>query len=209
MFYTKKNNYHTNAQCKHSLQATLHALKFFLQRHLSGKLKFLGLIIVFLFLPTASAATSYQVASFDFESSEQKEKKPSTAKGDAGVEAHGPGVSLDLNLSHGYENQGSPILNSSGIKSGLSQTKEIWDNSASGSSDILKVIVGWTNFAIPFASAFLIFGFVAAGYFYIVDTGNGFMKDKGRKILMYSVIGMLFILLAYPAIVYTINYFSV
>ena len=124
-------------------------------------------------------------------------------------------IDFDLGGSYGgmkmnlkSENKIKPMLDGGGINTGLVQSQQIWDGTVSHSVDVGEIIVGWTNFALPFIASLAVLAFVAAGYYYIIDTGNGMMKDKGNKIITWTMVGMTVVLLAYSAVKLIIDYFN-
>ena len=115
---------------------------------------------------------------------------------------------LDFGLSGSDKNKKQSMLNGGGINTGLVQSQQIWDGTVSHSVDAGKIIVGWTNFVLPFIAALAVLAFVVAGYYYIIDTGNGMMKDKGNKIITWTMVGMTVVLLAYSIVKLLIDYFN-
>jgi hypothetical protein len=70
----------------------------------------------------------------------------------------------------------------------------------SKSKDLKQLVIGWTNFLLPYVSVLSVFAVVAAGLFYIVSIFNEELNAKAKNILIYVVIGIVLIFSAYTIV---------
>jgi hypothetical protein len=66
--------------------------------------------------------------------------------------------------------------------------------------DLKSLVIGWTNFLLPYVSVLSVFAIVAAGLFYIVSFFNEELNAKAKNILIYVVIGIVLIFSAYTIV---------
>ncbi len=69
--------------------------------------------------------------------------------------------------------------------------------------NVVLVIMGWINFALPFAGLLAFAGIVYAGFLYVANFGDDEMTGKAKTIIFYALAGIVLIFSAY-AIVSTI-----
>lgn len=87
---------------------------------------------------------------------------------------------------------------------GLTKTQdELIGTGISMEKSIIRVILGWVNFSLPFAGLFAFVGIVYAGFLYVVNFANEEMANKAKNIIFLCVLGLVVIFSAY-AIVSTI-----
>ena len=100
------------------------------------------------------------------------------------------------------ENKQAPpgIISGRGLKAGLDASSGILDKTISHHNSLSDIVVGWTNFLLPFVSILAILGLIVGGFFLITGYGNDSLYQKGRKIVLYSILGIIIIYSAYPII---------
>jgi len=99
-----------------------------------------------------------------------------------------------------------PTLTGPGLEDG--KARDSLSNTLTKEKSIIKIIVGWTNFFLSFVSVLAIASFIYAGFLYIIDIGDGTRKGTAEKVIMWTIIGIIFIMIAY-ALTYTVmNWFS-
>ena len=94
-----------------------------------------------------------------------------------------------------------PVINGPGASAGLNMFAGTYAGNTYGSA--IGQITGWTNFAIYFIGAIAIAALVYAGYLYITAGVSEENVDKAKKIVIYVVIGIVLVFMAY-AIVNTV-----
>jgi hypothetical protein len=102
-----------------------------------------------------------------------------------------------------YISPGTPIFYGPGLEVGAKLTASNLDENISKERDLKKLIIGWINFLLSFAAILAVVAIVWAGTLYITALGEDGQQEKAKKIILWSVIGLLVILGAY-AIVNTI-----
>jgi len=70
----------------------------------------------------------------------------------------------------------------------------------SSHNSLVDIIIGWTNFLLPFVSVLAILGIIIGGILMITGFADEGNYEKGKKILIYSVIGIIIIFSAYPIV---------
>ena len=62
--------------------------------------------------------------------------------------------------------------------------------------DLRTLIIGFTNFVLPYVSVLSIFAIVAGGFFYLLSFANDELHTKAKTILTYVMVGIVLILTA-------------
>jgi hypothetical protein len=62
------------------------------------------------------------------------------------------------------------------------------------------LIIKYVNFALPYLTLAAFVGFVVAGFFYVTAYGNEQQLEKAKKILIWSVVGLLLVIASYTII---------
>jgi len=76
-----------------------------------------------------------------------------------------------------------------GSKSGITGTENIGD-----------LLLKYVNFALPFLALAAFLGFVFAGFLYVTAYGAQDQIEKAKKILIYSVVGLIVVILSYSIV---------
>ena len=66
--------------------------------------------------------------------------------------------------------------------------------------DVGDLIIKYVNFILPYLALAAFVGFVAAGFFYVTAYGNEEQLQKAKKILIWSVVGLLLVIASYTII---------
>lgn len=86
---------------------------------------------------------------------------------------------------------------------------ELPDQSAGSSTEIrgishegslINLIIGWTNFLLPYVNVLSIAAIVAAGLMYILSFTNEELHTKAKSILIYVVIGIVLVYSAFTIV---------
>lgn len=96
-----------------------------------------------------------------------------------------------------------PIFSGPGLVGGANLTESVLDNNISKERNLKTLIIGWTKFLYPIATLAAVVAFIWAGFLYITAMGDDGKIDSAKKIMIWTVIGLLTILGSY-AIVSTI-----
>ena len=100
--------------------------------------------------------------------------------------------------------EASTVFKGEGTVEGLRRAEyELEHSGISTEENIILVILGWINFALPFAGLFAFVGIVYAGFLYVVNFANEEMAGKAKNMIFLSILGLIIIFSAY-AIVSTI-----
>ena len=62
------------------------------------------------------------------------------------------------------------------------------------------LIVKYVNFALPYLALAAFVGFVVAGFFYVTAYGNEEQLGKAKKILIWSVVGLILVIASYSIV---------
>jgi len=71
------------------------------------------------------------------------------------------------------------------------------DSSISQYGDVAKLAINIVNFAVSFVSIIAIIMIVLGGFWYLTAAGNEEQANKGKKFVLYAIIGIVLIALAY------------
>ena len=110
------------------------------------------------------------------------------------------GVDIDPRKKNDPSARADRIISGKGLKFGLDASSKYLDETISHHSSLPDLIVGWTNFLLPFVSSLAILGLIVGAVFLITGFGNDSLYQKGRKIILCSIIGIVLIYSAYPII---------
>ena len=66
--------------------------------------------------------------------------------------------------------------------------------------DAGDLVIKYVNFALPYLTLAAFVGFVVAGFFYVTAYGNEEQLQKAKKILIWSVVGLLLVIMSYAII---------
>jgi type IV secretory pathway VirB2 component (pilin) len=117
----------------------------------------------------------------------------------SGISIGGSTVGGSISIGGG---SAGPVFGGPGAKVGLTEFAVSYGGNQHSSA--IGMIVGWTNFALPFVSVLAIAALIYAGFLYITALGNDEQTQKAKKIILWVVIGIILIFSAY-AIVNTIT----
>ena len=70
----------------------------------------------------------------------------------------------------------------------------------STADSLIVVILGWIQFFLPFAGVLAFAGIVYAGFLYLTGFAQEDNIEKAKKILMWSIIGLILIFVAYSIV---------
>jgi hypothetical protein len=62
------------------------------------------------------------------------------------------------------------------------------------------LIIKYVNFALPYLALAAFVGFVVAGFFYVTAYGNDQQIEKAKKILIWSVVGLIVVIMSYTVV---------
>ena len=70
----------------------------------------------------------------------------------------------------------------------------------SKAESLFDLIMGWISFFLPYAGLFAFVGILYAGFLYLTGFANEENIEKAKKILMWSIIGLILIFMAYAIV---------
>jgi hypothetical protein len=76
-------------------------------------------------------------------------------------------------------------------------------NATNGEGGVKRLIVTFINWALGFLGLIAVVAIIIGGYYYLLSGGDEGTAGKGRKIIIYAIIGIIIILLSF-AIVNTV-----
>ena len=85
--------------------------------------------------------------------------------------------------------QGSQLAKTSLQGSGITHTENAGD-----------LIIKYVNFLLPYLTLAAFVGLVVAGFFYVTAFGNDEQLQKAKKILIWSVIGLILVIMSYTIV---------
>ena len=68
------------------------------------------------------------------------------------------------------------------------------------SDNLILVILGWISFILPYAGLLAFVGIIYAGFLYVTGFAEEGNIEKAKNILMWSVIGLILIFMAYAIV---------
>jgi hypothetical protein len=74
---------------------------------------------------------------------------------------------------------------------------EIEDKGLSTESDIIPLVLKWVRFLLSFVFVIAVIVLIGAGVMFITSFGNDTQNQKARKMIFWTVIGILVIMLSY------------
>jgi len=77
---------------------------------------------------------------------------------------------------------------------------ELGNTGVTAESDLGDLILKYVNFALPYLALAAFLGFIYAGFLYITAYGSDEQIQKSKKILIYSVIGLVLVVLSYSIV---------
>jgi TRAP-type mannitol/chloroaromatic compound transport system permease small subunit len=111
---------------------------------------------------------------------------------------------IDFSFGTGRENQNEnyqPVFNANGGQDFTTIVGPQLEGSRIFTEEnVLIVVLGWINFALPFAGLLAFAGIVYAGFLYVANFGIDEMTSKAKNIILYSVGGLVLIFSAYAII---------
>jgi len=69
-----------------------------------------------------------------------------------------------------------------------------------GTENIGDLILKYVNFSLPYLALAAFLGFVYAGFLYVTAYGGDEQLQKSKKILIYSVVGLIVVILSYSIV---------
>ncbi|MDD5055013.1 MAG: hypothetical protein PHZ00_01965 [Candidatus Peribacteraceae bacterium] len=88
---------------------------------------------------------------------------------------------------------GSPVYSGNGVKDGLRQLSGLGLASNLSLTDLILVII---TFILNIVLLLAVLAIIVAGVYLIVSNGDEGQKDKAKNIVLYSIAGIILILLA-------------
>ena len=76
----------------------------------------------------------------------------------------------------------------------------IGNKGITGTDNISDLVLKYVNFSLPFLALGAFLGFVYAGFLYVTAYGNEDQVGKSKKILIYSVVGLIVVILSYSIV---------
>jgi heme O synthase-like polyprenyltransferase len=67
-------------------------------------------------------------------------------------------------------------------------------------SNITVLVLSYVNFALPYLSLAAFAGFVYAGFLYVTAYGQEDQIEKAKKILKYSVVGLVLVIFSFSIV---------
>jgi hypothetical protein len=96
-----------------------------------------------------------------------------------------------------------PIFGGPGLRGGAQMAQMELSNSISKQRDLKKLIIDWAKFILELAVVLAVIAIMWAGFRYITDMGDGAGLEAAKKIIIWTVVGLILILSSY-AIVNTV-----
>ncbi|MBU0727504.1 pilin [Patescibacteria group bacterium] len=84
---------------------------------------------------------------------------------------------------------GAGLAETSLLGSGITHTQNAGD-----------LIIKYVNFVLPYLTLAAFVGFVVAGFFYVTAYGNQEQLDKAKKILIWSIVGLVLVISAFTIV---------
>lgn len=80
--------------------------------------------------------------------------------------------------------------------------KDVKENlqGVSTTDNLVLLVMGWISFALPYAGLLAFVGIIYAGFLYVTGFAEEGNIDKAKKILMWSVTGLILIFMAYAIV---------
>jgi len=103
--------------------------------------------------------------------------------------------------THAQIFEGSTDTTKTDTEAGVEEIKEALEGSGvTGTENIGDLILKYVNFSLPFLALAAFLGFVYAGFLYVTAYGNDEQLQKSKKVLIYSVAGLIVVILSYSIV---------
>lgn len=106
-------------------------------------------------------------------------------------------------ISYVDESYSGPVFDGPGLSGGAMMAQAELSNSISKQRDIKKLLISWSKFAIEIAIVLAVIAIIWAGIRFITDMGDGAGVEAAKKIIMWTIVGLILIMGSY-AIVNTV-----
>ena len=84
---------------------------------------------------------------------------------------------------------------------GIDEIRDVLkDSGVTGTENIGDLILKYVNFSLPYLALAAFVGFVYAGFLYVTAYGSDEQVQKSKKILIYSVLGLIVVMLSYSIV---------
>jgi len=98
----------------------------------------------------------------------------------------------------GAVHAGAPVFDGGGADDGLKRVDESLEGSGIiRNNNLIKVILAWVRVALALMGTIAFVAFVWAGFLYVTSFANEENAEKAKKVLIWTAIGIIVILLAY------------
>lgn len=110
-------------------------------------------------------------------------------------------VAFPLNIFKATIFQGSEQSNVTDTVSGIKDAKDALKGSGiTGTDNIGDLLLKYVNFVLPYLALAAFLAFVYSGVLYITAFGNEEQTQKVKKVLIYTVIGLVLVILSYSIV---------
>lgn len=89
----------------------------------------------------------------------------------------------------------------SDVQTGVDQIRDVLDPTGiTGTDSLSALIIKYVNFALPYLALAAFLAFVYAGFLYVTAYGNDDQIGKAKKIMIYTVVGIIVVILSYAIV---------
>ncbi|GEM_PF-2065149 len=111
----------------------------------------------------------------------------------------GLGVEAPRALASIFQGPGNGTT--SDTQKGVQEVKNaLQGGGVTGEGDFAKLVLKYVNFLLPFLALFAFVGYVYAGVLYVTAFGEDEAIAKSKKILIYSTVGLIVVILSYTIV---------
>ncbi|HLD07922.1 MAG TPA: hypothetical protein VJB60_02560 [Candidatus Peribacterales bacterium] len=111
---------------------------------------------------------------------------------------------VTLNQSSGGSLTAS-IFDGAGLLGGLFAAQAELPAGVRTDTDVIFVIADIINFALMFVAIIAVIGFIVAGFMFILGFGSDASIQRAKKIMIWSVVGLLVIIFAFVIVQFVVN----
>ena len=102
----------------------------------------------------------------------------------------------------------SPVFEGPGLEVGGEEAAAQLEGSGirATDTDIIKTIAIFIHFALPYAGIGAFIAFVISGFIFLLGFGSDSANQRARKIMIWSAVGLILIIFAYPIVQFVIEF---
>ena len=104
---------------------------------------------------------------------------------------------------------GSAIFDGGGLNTGLERAQdELQSTGIRPDTNLIASIAALINYILPYVGIIAVVAFIVAGFMFILGFGSDTAIQRAKKIMIWSAVGLIVILLAFPVTRFIVQFAS-